>query len=234
LNQTKNITYYLILSGVAVALVLLVALVNASTVNPITIMDKLFVAGAFTLVCIFGISLAIYPKWYKKHTKRGHTTETNLQTQKTDRKYKGHHPDCMQFTGHTITTKNITVCAGCIGLSLGSLISILFIVLYIFVLPRQPILTYHIFIIGGMIMIGLVFLEIMFPLRNPGVHVIANSVLVISFLLVTLGILEITGNKIYAMLTILLSFLWLDTRIQLSSWQHSKICDSCTKACKMY
>jgi hypothetical protein len=234
LKQKTNVIYYLILSITAAILLLTLAFFNSSNTASVDIYDKLFVGGVFITSCLFGISLAIYPGWFKRFTKQEKQNPNKKQTQKTARKRKGHHPDCDQFQNHTSRIDNKILCAGCLGLSIGAILSIFLMILYIVIGGELSFTTFYFFMFLGLIIIGLVYIEIMLPIRHTIIHVISNAFLVISFLLIVVCIFEITGNKIYGAVSILLSFLWLDTRIQLSYWQHSLICNNCTEQCKMY
>ena len=234
MKQIKNIFYYLILSTVAAFLLLVLTFFNSSDVNTIDVYDKLFIGGVFIASCIFGISLAIRPGWFRGFTKHENHGENKKQAQKTTRKRKGHHPDCDQFQSHTIKIKNKTFCAGCLGLSIGSVISIFLMIAYVIIASEQPSTIFYFLIFFGLIVIGLIYVEIMLPIRHSIIHVISNVFLVISFLLIAISIFEITGNKIYGAMSVLLSFLWLDTRIQLSTYRHALICNICNDECKMY
>jgi hypothetical protein len=234
LKQKTNVIYYLILSITAAIMLLTLAVFNSSNTASVDIYDKLFVGGVFITSCLFGISLAIYPGWFKRFTKQEKQSTNKKQTQKTARKRKGHHPDCDQFQNHTIRINNKILCAGCLGLSIGAILSIFLMILYIVIGNELSFTTFYFFMFLGLIIIGLVYIEIMLPIRHAIIHVISNAFLVISFLLIVICIFEITDNKIYGTTGILLSFLWLDTRIQLSYWQHSLICNNCTEQCKMY
>ena len=130
--------------------------------------------------------------------------------------------------------KNKTLCAGCLGLSIGAIISIILAIIYIVTIRKEPISGFYYVVFIGLIIIGLTYAEIMLPLRHAIVHVISNIFLVLSFLLITVSIFEITGNKIYGTISVIISFLWLDTRIQLSNWKHTMICEHCNETCKMY
>ncbi len=234
MKQKTNVIYYLILSITAAVLLLTLAFFNPSNTASVDIYDKLFVGGVFITICLFGISLAIYPGWFKRFTKQEKHSPNKKQTQKTTRKRKGHHPDCDQFQNHTIRINNKIFCAGCLGLSIGAILSIFLMILYIVIGNELSFTTFYFFMFLGLIIISLVYIEIMLPIRHTIIHVISNVFLVISFLLIVVCIFEITGNKIYGAVSILLSFLWLDTRIQLSNWRHTLICKSCADNCKMY
>jgi len=230
----KHIFYYLILSITAAFLLLILAFFSPSNVNSIELYDKLFISGLFIIICIFGISLAFYPGWYRRITNFGNYNKQKQQTKKAVRKREGHHPDCNEFKNHSIKIKNKILCAGCLGLAIGSAISIFLMILYIFIENNQSSTIFQIIAFLGLIMIFFTFVEIMFPLSNAVGHVVSNIILVIGFLLITISIFEITGNKIYGAITVLFSFLWLDTRIHLSNWRHTLICNNCDENCKMY
>jgi hypothetical protein len=192
---------------------------------------KLFVGGLLVFCCIFGISLAIYPGWFKRFFKK---EKHFLKTQKKGRKLHGHHPDCGQFENHIVNFKNRTFCSGCIGLSIGCFISIFFVLIYIFFNIGLDSNIWYLVFIFGLIMIFFVFIEIVFKGKYRFFHIFSNVILVFGFVIVSISIFELTGDKIYGLLGIIFSFLWLDTRIQLSNYLHSSICSDCVKKCKMY
>jgi hypothetical protein len=58
--------------------------------------------------------------------------------------------------------------------------------------------------------------------------------LVIGFLLVTLGTASATSTILLGLVAILICYLWLDTRIQISDWRNALVCHSCGQTCKYY
>lgn len=234
MKQNMIVFHYIILSIVAAFLLLILIFLSPLNTTAIEIYDKLFVSGIFITSCIFGISLALYPHWFRGLTK--HTTHylDGEKSKKNTRKYKGHHPDCGNFQSHIVETKDKKLCAGCLGLSIGSIVSIILTMFYVVIIRKELATEFYYAVFIGFIIIGFVYIEIILPLRHVIVHVISNIFLVLSFFLINIGIFEITGNKIYYMLSVVISFLFLDTRIQLSNWQHTRICESCSETCKMY
>jgi hypothetical protein len=230
-NHKRNIFTYILLSIIA-AIFILVMTYNTSSVT-IDIFDKIFIAGALITSCIFGISIAINPGWLRRFIKHLKKEEKSKETKKTKMKYKGHHPDCGKFKNHIINTKSKSFCTGCLGLTIGSIISIFLIIIYILTDTKFPNL-FQILIIFGLFFISLSYVEIMIPKRYVIFHVISNIFLIIGFFIVTISILEKTGNIIYGMIGVTLSFLFLDTRVQLSRWQHYQICSNCSKSCKVF
>ena len=109
MKQKKNVYYYLTLSTVAGFFILIISLFKSSDNNLFGIFDKYFVALLFVIICLFGISLAFYPRWYKRF-KTDEKTEDGEQQNKKNliRHRKGHHPDCDQFKKHTLKIKNKT------------------------------------------------------------------------------------------------------------------------------
>lgn len=234
MKRNKIIFYYIILSIIASIFFLILTFLSPLHTNVIVIYDKLFIGGAFITSCIFGISLAVYPQWLKKLTK--HTTShlDDIKYKKKIRRYYGHHPDCGNFKNHIIEIKNKTFCAGCLGLSIGSMISIILMSIYVIAVKEESTIEFYYLIFFGLIIIGFIYVEIILTIRNAIIHVISNIFLVLSFFIVTISIFEITGNKVYGIISVIISFLFLSTRIQLSNWQHTRICERCNETCKVY
>jgi len=236
LNQMKpkmRVMSYIILSITGAVLIIIMSL-SSSNMNNIPFFDKLFVGVVFMSSCILGISFALRPNWLKGLAKRESSDVNKRQTRTTARKRQGHHPECMRFKGHTIIIKNKIFCAGCLGLATGSIISIFFMVIYIFLSSEISSKIFPVLIFPGMILVAINYMETAITMRNAALHVISNIFLVIGFFFVVTGILQLTGSIIYGVFGIIISFLWLDTRIQLSNFRHAGICKDCTEDCKAY
>jgi hypothetical protein len=82
--------------------------------------------------------------------------------------------------------------------------------------------------------VSIAYVEAAFGRRRPVLHLFANSFMIAGFFLLVVGMMEATGSGFSGLLAISFSFLWIDTRIQLSHWRHSLACDECPGACKMY
>ncbi len=226
MKNSNQIVKYIIYSIFALVLILFIGFIGQSKV--VTIIDKLIVGIVFILSLLFGISLSIKPSWYKKHKNIGKNESKN----KTDSKFKGHHPNCDEFSSHRILINNKTYCSGCLGLIFGSVVTIFLVMFYL--LFDFSIINFHIFLLFGIFLIFSLFIIIIFFKRNPTLRVLSNSIFVFSFFIIVISILEITGSYVYGLLTGLFSFLLIDTRIQISKWSHINICKNCEKDCKMY
>jgi hypothetical protein len=86
----------------------------------------------------------------------------------------------------------------------------------------------------GIGLVALCLIEIGLDRGAPWSHVVANVLLVLGFFLVTIGVLDATGTLAYGLVAIIVCYLWLDTRIQLSDYRHAGTCYSCGRGCGYY
>ena len=93
--------------------------------------------------------------------------------------------------------------------------------------------SYLVLFLGFLILLG-VFFEAFRQSRHAMVHLLTNSMLPLSFTLFTITVENHTGEFVYGFFTIILCFLWLDTRVYLSKRNHSRLCAACPESCKMY
>lgn len=192
--------------------------------NSLPMSDTLVVGGAFIISCIFGIYAALKPD--RIFLKGG-----SRNNRKSHYKMKGHHPDCELFERHVIRISNGTLCPGCTGLALGSVISILLMSGYIVCIQEMQQFHLYIGVLLGMVCIALVYMEIVIPARNAYLHLISNVFLIISFFFIVIGTLQLTNNMTCGLIAIVISYLWLDTRVRLSEWRHSRVCTMCREPC---
>ena len=229
--------YYLILSAIGGALIIFLSQVSPKNSNFILFFDRLIVGVVFISVCIFGISLAIRPNWTKKLTARIETDSVEKDGQKKQtlmRRRKGHHPDCMKFKSHTIKVRSKVYCSGCTGLCLGSIVSIFLMGSFVIHPEGLEYGAPHLFIILGMAFIAQNYIITVIFLRNSLLHLISNIFFVIGLFLVVICIFLITGSRVLGVFAVIISILFLDTRIQLSKFRHSNICKNCCQKCKCY
>jgi hypothetical protein len=212
-------------------MIVTLALYETPEADTVDSQEKLLVGGAFIGSCVLGISLAIWPGWFRRSGGGGHGTRGDKTG---GRGRLGHHPDCDLFQAHVIWTKGKSLCAGCTGLALGSVASILLTIVYL-VLPLdiQPTILHGLMVLG-IVLVVVTYIEIVAPARNVLVHVTTNILLVVGFFSLVIGSFQLTGSLAYGLLGVVISFLLLDTRIQLSSWRHNRICANCRESCKVY
>lgn len=195
--------------------------------------EKLFVGSVFVFLCFIGASLCLRPQWIKEIVLKKDTARTN-QGREVTRCFIGHHPDCPVFDHHRITFRKKTWCAGCVGLLFGCLLSSGLMILYVLWNPVVAASMYQILFFFGILCVILVYAELFIGSRWRLMHVVVNSILVLGFFFITISIGEQTGDVIDGFFTIVLCMLWLDTRIMVSKWRHSRLCSCCPEPCKTY
>lgn len=234
MKQKSDIFFYILLSIIAALLLLVLVYFDVSKTNIIDLYDRVLIGGLFIICCLFGISLAFYPGWYKKISK----SIKNILNKKDEkialRKRKGHHPDCDEFKDHVVRLNNKVLCTGCLGLAVGSISSIFLMLVYLVIANEKTLIVLYLLIFLGLVLIAFNFIEIMFQVGHKIIHIFSNIFVIVGFLLIVIGVFEITGSKTYAIISIIFSVLWLYTRIQLSNRRHSIICSKCKEKCKMY
>jgi len=233
LNQTKIVLSYLALSVAGAALLVLFVLLTPAPARTQVVPEKMAVAGVFISICVFGVSFSLRPNWVRPFISKKDNPEKN-HSKALQQSFRGHHPDCKTFENHRMIYQNKTWCAGCLGLLIGCLLSIILMILYVVVPFQQPLTISRLLFVLGLLVIALVYLESILGSRRSIIHVLSNAMLVLSFFFITISIVELSGKVVYGFFTILLCFLWLDVRIQLSKWRHGLLCTNCTEACKMY
>jgi hypothetical protein len=233
LNQTKQVLFYLASSVIGAALLVGLAFQTPAS-HPLSMFPgTIGIAGVFILCCVFGISFSLRPNWVRLFIRKKEETTAN-RSQAVQRLFHGHHPDCETFENHRWMSQNKTWCAGCLGLLIGCLLSIILMILYVVVsLHLSPMIS-RLFLFLGLVIIALVYLEIIQKRHHASIHVLSNGMLVLSFFFITVSIIELLGKVEYGLYTILLCMLWLDTRVQLSRWHHNRLCRSCPQLCKTY
>jgi hypothetical protein len=173
--------------------------------------------------------MSIKPNWYKKKIKKSNYKNLNEKIIKRE----GHHPNCLQFRNHVIKVKNKKYCAGCLGLSIGSFLSIILIIIYNLINIVYFDMYWYL-LMFGLIIILYSFFEMFLNNKYPWIHLLSNTILIIGFLLILIGTIEKTGEFFYGLISLLVSFLFLKTRIQLSIFNHENICLNCNRTCKIY
>lgn len=218
-----------------IGVLFLFSIVSQSPVPPpkVTIFEKGVIGGVVIFLCCVGISFALRPNWMKavfvKKEKGGEKS-----TNKSKRRLQGHHPDCSVFDNHRIVSYKKIWCAGCLGLFLGCILSIVLAILYVIV-PFQPsLMSSRLLFFSGVLIILSVFLESSVASRHAGIHVLFSGLLILGFLFITISITQLSGEIFYGFYSLLLCVLWLDTRIHLSKWHHIRLCRICPHSCKFY
>ncbi|MDD1743396.1 MAG: hypothetical protein LUO85_02080 [Methanomassiliicoccales archaeon] len=221
---------YLLLSGIAAAMLLVVSWMGPLIDRPLTFEDRSIIALAFIGSCVLGIVLSLGPRRLHSLRKKAKNDDAESIGSQT---WIGHHPDCSRFEDHVIEIKKKKYCAGCIGLALGSLISLIIMASYL-LLPPVGVPVGQWLVVIGLFVILVCMAEVAWHLAPPIVHVLSNAAMVIGFLLVIVGTASSSEDVVFSLFAVLICFLWLDTRIQISDWKHVSTCRICGRSCRAY
>jgi membrane-bound ClpP family serine protease len=149
-------------------------------------------------------------------------------------RFVGHHPTCENFSAHILQFGSKIYCAGCTGLVLGAIISLLGILLY----------SFHDYNFGGnaalIFWVGFIsvvcgLLQYHIPNGNSGlVHFFLNVTFVLGAFLLLVGVNNITSNFILEVYLLALTTYWIIARIIFSQIEHRKICATCLQSCSYF
>jgi hypothetical protein len=246
--QKETLNLYLIMSAIGGLLILMLLILAPRGVESVSSTEKMLLCAVLILINILGITLAFRPNWpsqmFKNNLKNDKSIAPNLKDQRvTSRNFQksrpritrfGHHPDCGRFSGHVLMLNNKRYCAGCIGLALGAAISIALTLLYLLIPVELNGVIWYYFLFFGIFFMLINFIKWKIPNKNPHLNMTFNVILVLSFFLIVIGLFQISGKLIYGLIGVVIAVLWLDTRIQVSNWNHEYICRKCAKLCKEY
>ena len=233
----RTSTDILSLSYIGLSLVGLVILTvsiftfKASTTN--FNLQKQFFGSIFATICLLGIIIGVFPsrcsrilQFRKKFDKKEQTDQKT-----TTIGFIGHHPTCGNFSRHILQLKGKTYCAGCTGLVLGAMISLLGILTYSFLdcdVEGNVMLVFWV----GFIAVVCGLLQHRIPDGNRGlVHFFLNVTFVLGAFLLLVGVNEITNNFLLDVYLLALIAYWILTRIMISQLEHRKICTTCLQFC---
>lgn len=234
MTRRTRVLYFVLLSAVAAALLLTVFSVSRSQENSVDFAGKALVGIAFIASCLLGMSMAIHPNWAKKILGQSLRSGAEEHPRAQGREYRGHHPDCAGFQGHRLSVGGRDFCAGCLGILFGAAISVVLMMFYLASDPDIARGNQSILLAFGFGTISIAYVEAALEGRNPVVHLVVNSLMVVGLFLLVAGMLEATETAVFGLLAVMFSFLWMDTRIELSMWRHSLLCAKCPESCKMY
>lgn len=224
-----------------IGLVLAAAFANLlSATQDRVVWRKPLVGAAFSALCVLGVLAGVFPSICSKmfHFKRpeseGLTHESTGFKEKT-MMLRGHHPDCGYFGAHVFRVGDRVLCAGCVGLILGALLSLSGAMLYFFV-DLFFWTDYPLAFWAGFIGVSCGLLQYqLFNWGKSSVHLLVNTFFVFGVFLLLVAVDATTNNTLLGLYLVTLSVFWLYTRILLSQIDHQKICTACTvEACDFF
>ncbi|MEM3627190.1 MAG: hypothetical protein QXZ25_04115 [Candidatus Bathyarchaeia archaeon] len=194
------------------------------------------VIGSFlALICLFGIFIISFPERCSKNFHPLKTGELaiseaeNSAFHATSISFKGHHPDCGNYSAHVICIDGRVFCAACTGLFLGALIVLAGTILYFFV-------GWNFFEFGlWSVLVGQVGVDLgFFQFKFRGyARLVVNTFFVVANFLILAGVDALAQNAFIDLYLVALILFWLFTRILVSQWDHWRICHTCELRCRL-
>jgi hypothetical protein len=139
--------------------------------------------------------------------------------------FKGHHPDCKEFSGNRITVRVSVFCAACSGLLIGAIVAIVSIFLFSLGFLNLGLRNLWVLLFGeALMLIGLAQIKM-----NGYVKLTANALFVVGSSL-CLIVTDIVGQSLLVdayVLGMIVFMLWF--RISLSEWNNKRTCMKCDR-----
>jgi hypothetical protein len=217
-------------SFLGLAITIMLVYLTSTTRDAFTLRQPV-VGTVFSIVCLLGILAGIYPSrcstiFHFKRVKQGRLDQSPGDVQNEALRLRGHHPNCGRFDAHVFKIGRSVFCAGCIGLILGAVLSILGTILCFF-LNLRFVQTYWLFWIGcGGVVCGLLQYHL-FSWGKSSIHLTVNTYFVFGVFLVLAQADRIAHSTIVDLYIVALSMFWLYTRIMLSKLDHRTLCETC-------
>lgn len=225
----STVLFQVLVSLFGLILVVLFA-VNPQVSQESFVWRKPLVGSAFAVICILGILAVLFPSscsgLFAGGTKQkglgaqvSHAASSNL---------RGHHPQCIHYSGHVFTVGGRRFCATCSGLFLGVLLALVGDGASFF--RNWHVGQYAALAVAvGVVGVALGLAQSSLPILQMGVmRLFTGAFFVVGAFLVLLGIEELTRSVSLDLFVVALSVLWLVTKISLSQWDHERICSRCT------
>lgn len=235
MKSHDNLVSILLLTFSFTGLILVAAFANHSPqMRDPFYLRKPLVGVIFSFVCILGILAGMFPAkcssaFHFGDSKGAHEgfTESSAGFQRKPLAFHGHHPNCGNFDAHLIRSGNKILCAGCIGLVAGALLSLIAVASYFFINVNLWSNHFPVFWIGfAGVSCGLLQYHL-FNLNKGAVHLSLNVFFVFGVSLLLIAVDSLTQNVILDFYIITLSIFWLYVRIMLSQLNHKKACLAC-------
>ena len=208
-----------------------ILLITMWAISPPTISEnfswrKPLIGSVFSLICILGIFAALFPN---QCSEAFHFRKSNLSTASHQILAASHHPKCVRFSAHVVRIKGRIHCAACTGLLLGAVIALVGVAFYFFSGWQISSGGFLAVLTGlGGVLAG--FLQLRF---RGFARLTLNVLFVLGAFLCLVGIDQLAQNLTIDLFLTMLIVFWILTRIQLSQWDHSRICHDCESQCEV-
>jgi hypothetical protein len=236
MTEVGRVRSQVVLSAVAGILVLAITSLGYRSGVDVYDGDRALLAITLAAAYVLGISMALRPNWRSRFGKgdRAVSSPHGGKGPLPGPPRRGHHPDCGAFEGHTVEWSGRTRCAGCTGLTVGAIAAILLTLVYVVDPPSVLWTSGPGLVIAGIALVTLDLFAALAGGLDPRAGMGLNALMMVGFALVSAGLLESTGELTWGLVGVIVSTLWMDTRIQVSRWNHAAVCAVCPEACVAY
>jgi len=206
---------------------------NTSTLEDDFAYRNLVIGSAFAAVCLLGIFAALFPSsclTLPQFWKSNRQDRSTLNIHETA--LRSHHPFCENYSTHILSIGNMKFCATCSGLLVGAILALLGTGLYFF--GSLSIGDPAILVLTGAVGVSLGLLQSALPKFSGGLtRFFASILFVVGTFLMLAGIDMAVKNTAIDLFFIVLSVLWILTKITLSQRDHRLTCSMCSeKSCR--
>ncbi len=189
------------------------------------------VAGsALAVVCVLGIFAVLYPDscagiaGFKRQGETVHSFSGSRV-----KVLRGHHATCKPYVTHVLRIGNRVFCASCSGLLVGAVIVLVCIGLFFFGGLRISEEAFVPVLVGAVgVAAALLYPVVPVKLQNGFTRFLVGVLLPVGSFLVLAGVDEAAKSLSVDLFFVVLSVLWLTTKMSLSQWEHRKTCTECS------
>jgi hypothetical protein len=189
------------------------------------------VGSVFAAVCILGIFAVLHPDscsgildfgkrdGYERNARR--VRELAL---------RGHHNTCEGYSSHVLRIGDRRFCATCSGLLVGAIVVLVGIGLYFFgnlQIGETPFMLVSVGAVG--LVLGL-FYPLIPRFRDGFTRFSVSMLFAVGSFLILVSMEEAAANTSIDFFFIVLTILWILTKMSISQWEHQRICSQCSLA----
>lgn len=200
--------------------------------------QKQLILIVFIAICLLGTVAGFSPSSCSKifHFKARSNAIPNKENSNEEdlMDFMGHHPSCKYFSSHVLRINERFYCAGCTGLAIGAIFSIVGSFLFLLIdFPTGNMSTFT-FWVGFLMSITGLF-QYNLRVNNNLLHLMLNVVYVKGTFLLLVSVNHLNGNFFLDLYLLTLIIYLIITRISMSGVEHKKICGKCSlTTCRFY
>jgi hypothetical protein len=214
--------FFVAVSAVGLALVP-VLLLQPNLQADTTPLRRPLVSAVFSAICVLGIVAVFYPGKCRMMFKKPNISAIGVKPSASIVQLSGHHPDCEKFDSNRIKVGSLVFCAGCSGLLIGAIASMVAVVLFSLGFFGSETGSLWILVAGEVLMLlGLAQIK-----TGDYLKMAVNALFVVGSLL-SLVAADLAAMSFLVdayVLGLTAYMLWL--RILLSEWKNKRKCLAC-------